>query len=597
MNLISVPQKGLYVEATEEQRTEIKNTLLWFSNRNPVSEGFRRDYIFQTVFRYQGNYTVQLLAEELYVSRNVISRDLQYLNSFLEPFHVRIVARKNSGIVIEGHEFEIRQALIMYNNQKWWNEAYLEPPEELDVRLSNRAWTFLSNFYPECAEDLWDIQDALLAMEKQTETVFTDVAFGRLMEYLMITRERLKLGKCILSYVEEERLTVSGKYLKAAEIFLSLYLKEEDECWKYERGYLAARLFVAGTMHGNLRKSGYRDEIEQYLEEVRNAVGRYYDPGDKELIDNIEDMITMMRYRKNYRIYDWTDLSKGVKERLAGLYAICMMQIYILEQPTGLKFQEDDIARIVLLIHNFMKKKRKEAVYVTAANEEVSYYNLAKLKEELPYLHFKEVIDYRDFRLENYERALVVSTVALKEEASNLVCITKHVSDADIELIQKRLVKNGIYRREILEQVFREELIYDIVAKSKDDALKKVSNKLIEQGCVEEGFLDKILAREKVLATSIGSGVAIPHVYKENVLKSSVAIARLKNNVRWAEEEWVDVIFLFAIGEENAEDIKKIFSHMYYVLKEEGLIGQIRDADSTDEILQLVLNCEYGAHH
>ena len=168
MNLISVPQKGLYVEATEEQRTEIKNTLLWFSNRNPVSEGFRRDYIFQTVFRYQGNYTVQLLAEELYVSRNVISRDLQYLNSFLEPFHVRIVARKNSGIVIEGHEFEIRQALIMYNNQKWWNEAYLEPPEELDVRLSNRAWTFLSNFYPECAEDLWDIQDALLAMEKQT---------------------------------------------------------------------------------------------------------------------------------------------------------------------------------------------------------------------------------------------------------------------------------------------------------------------------------------------------------------------------------------------------------------------------------------------
>ena len=597
MNLISVPQKGLYVEATEEQRTEIKNTLLWFSNRNPVSEGFRRDYIFQTVFRYQGNYTVQLLAEELYVSRNVISRDLQYLNSFLEPFHVRIVARKNSGIVIEGHEFEIRQALIMYNNQKWWNEAYLEPPEELDVRLSNRAWTFLSNFYPECAEDLWDIQDALLAMEKQTETVFTDVAFGRLMEYLMITRERLKLGKCILSYVEEERLTVSGKYLKAAEIFLSLYLKEEDECWKYERGYLAARLFVAGTMHGNLRKSGYRDEIEQYLEEVRNAVGRYYDPGDKELIDNIEDMITMMRYRKNYRIYDWTDLSKGVKERLAGLYAICMMQIYILEQPTGLKFQEDDIARIVLLIHNFMKKKRKEAVYVTAANEEVSYYNLAKLKEELPYLHFKEVIDYRDFRLENYERALVVSTVALKEEASNLVCITKHVSDADIELIQKRLVKNGIYRREILEQVFREELIYDIVAKSKDDALKKVSNKLIEQGCVEEGFLDKILAREKVLATSIGSGVAIPHVYKENVLKSSVAIARLKNNVRWAEEEWVDVIFLFAIGEENAEDIKKIFSHTYYVLKEEGLIGQIRDADSTDEILQLVLNCEYGAHH
>ena len=97
---MSVPQKGMYVEATEEQRTELENVLLWFSNHNPVSEGFRRDYIFQTVFRYQGNYTVQLLAEELYVSRNVISRDLKYLNSFLEPFRVKIATRKNSGIVL-----------------------------------------------------------------------------------------------------------------------------------------------------------------------------------------------------------------------------------------------------------------------------------------------------------------------------------------------------------------------------------------------------------------------------------------------------------------------------------------------------------------
>ena len=64
VTLVSVPQKGMYVEATEEQRTELENVLLWFSNHNPVSEGFRRDYIFQTVFRYQGNYTVQLLAEE-----------------------------------------------------------------------------------------------------------------------------------------------------------------------------------------------------------------------------------------------------------------------------------------------------------------------------------------------------------------------------------------------------------------------------------------------------------------------------------------------------------------------------------------------------
>lgn len=585
------------MEASEKQCEEVENVLQWFANHNPASEGFRRDYIFQTIFRYQGNYTVQLLAEEQYVSRYVISGDLRYLNEFLEMFHVKLVAKKNSGIVIEGHEFEIRQALILYNNQKWWKETYLEPPQELDTRMSSRAWTFISNFYPECAEDIWDIQNALLTMEKETGTVFTDIAFGRLMEYLLITRERMKLGKYILSYIREDRLRIDKKYLKAAEIFLSLYIDEEAPCWKYERTYLAARLYVANTIHCQGRRSGYRDSIKRYLEEVKNAVGRYYAATDNELVDNVEDLIATMRYRENYRIYDWTNLSKDVKEHLAGVYAVCMMQIYILENATGLKFQEDDIARIALLVRNHMKKNRREAVFVTASNEEVSYFNLAKLKEEFPYIHFREVINYRDFRLKNYERALVISTVPLKESASNLICITKHVSDSDIETIRKGLIQNRTRSQEILERVFCENLIYDMTAKSKEDVLKKVAVKMKDQGYVEEGFEGKVLARENILATSVGNGAAIPHVYKEHVLESKVAVIRLKNSVEWSDEERVDIIFLFAIGDESADDIKKIFNHMYHILREDNLIDRIRNADNKEEILQLILCCEHGARH
>lgn len=589
VNLMSVPQKGLYIEATDEQREEIDNILLRFANHNPISEGFRRDYIFQTVFRYQGGYTLQLLAEELYVSRNAISKDLQYLNKFLEMFHIKIAAKKNKGIIVEGHEFEIRQALILYNNQKWWKETYLETPKELDVRISSRAWTFLSNFYPESIEEIWEIQNALLEMEKQTELAFTDISFGRLMEYLAITRERMKQGKYILSYAQEERLTIGKRYLKAAEIFLSLYMSEEDAGWKYERTYLAARLCEASTIECRRRSSGYREAVEQYLGEVKNVVRRYYSGDDKELVENVEDLITAMRYRENYHIYDWTDLGKYIKERLAGLYAICMMQIYILEEETGLTFQEDDIARITLLLQNHMDKKRKEAILVTASNQEESYYNLAKLVEEFPYIHFREVVDYRKFRLEDYERALVVSTVVLKEEAPNLICVTKHVSSADIEAIRQKLTNNGIFKQEILEEVFCESLIYDMTAKNKEDVLRKGTEKLIEHEYVEEGFLEEVLAREAVLTTSIGNEVAIPHVYRKHVLKSGVAVIRLKNSVKWSDEERAGLIFLFAIGEEDARDIKKIFNHMYHILMEAEQIEKIRKAESKKEILQLVL--------
>ena len=566
--------------------------LLHIANHSPVSEGFRRDYILQTVFNYQGNYTVQLLAEELYVSRNVISKDLKWLNEFLEKFHVKIGTKKNRGIVVIGHEFEIRQALILHNNQKWWKEDYLYPPEWIDVRLSKRAWTYLSSFYPLCAEEIEEIQKWLHAMEDQLGMVFTDISFGRLMEYLIITRERIRQKKYILSYIREEHLQIEESYLLAAELFLSGYISTEDECWQYERCYLAARLCEATVIRGRKSTGVYHDRIRTYLEEVKNAVGGYDGINNSELIDNVEELITTIQYREDYRIYDWTDLAKDIKKRFAGLYAVCMMRIDILEDHTGINFLEDDIARMVLLIHNHIKKRRKEVVFVTAANLEESYYHLEKLKEEFPYLRFEKVINYQEFRPEEYAENVVISTVVLRGDLPNVICITKHVDDLDIWTIRERLGTRRIYTPKILERVFTQEQIYDITVKNKTDALRQIVDRMTEQGCVERGFLNEVMARENILSTCVGNKVAIPHVYRKHVLKSSVAVARLKNSVDWFEKERVDLIFLFAIGEENREDIKELFGHMYNILKEDEKIEKIKKAVDKMEIIRLILKCE-----
>ena len=593
----SVPQKGLCVEATEEQREELRNRLQWIANKHLMSEGFRRDYIFQTVFRYQDNYTLQLLAEELFVSRNVISKDIAHLNEYLEEFHVKLVPRRNSGIIVEGHEFNVRQAMILYNNHRWWNEAYLKQPPELDERISARGWTFISNFYPESKGDLWKIQDLLLSVEKELEVVFTDISFGRLLEYLIMTRERLKMGRYIRSFAKETHLKLPEKYLKAADIYLGNYLKPEDAVWQYERVYLAARLYVASTVRGEYKPSGYRQVITDYVEMIRRAVGQYYNKIDPELIDRIEDMIVVMQYRKDYQIYDWTDLSREIRKRLAGLYAICMININMLEDATGLSFRQDDLAEIVLLVHNYMRKRRKEAVVVTASNEEVVYYNLAKLKEEFPYLEFKGVVDHREFRAEDYEDMLVISTAALKAEAPNIINITKHVSDADMETIRKRLPDAENQSPEVLSKVFNKELVFDLVGKNKEDVLEQISNRMIELGYAKKGILEEVLRREKILSTSVGKRVAIPHVYQTGVLKSGVAIARLKNSIDWSETERVKLLFFFAIGEETRDDVKKIFSHMYNILQMDSLLEDIRETKEHEKVVQHLLNSENGNRH
>lgn len=596
VSLVNIPQKGMRIEATEAQLKDLENLLEWQMNRDEASDGYRRDYIFETLFRYRKTYTLQLFAEELYVSRNVITKDLKEINEFLIPFHVTVEVKKNRGIIVNGHEFEIRQALIVYNNQKWWNGEYLETPERLDVRISRKAWTFFSNFYLKEEAEIWEIQEALLDIEQKVEAEFTDIALGRLMEYLLITRERLRINKKIDGYYREDMPGVPEKYLEAAEVSLKLYLKRDDACWEFEKTYLAARLYVANTIETRNRMCGYHKDIARYLEEVQTTIGRYYEPMGTELIDDIEDLIVSMQYSVAYRIHDWTDARKDVKERMAELYAICLFHIVILESATGLAFQEDDLARIVLLIYNYMKKKRKEAVFVTASSEEASHYNLRKLKGEFPYIYFKKIVKYNEFSIEDYSDVLVVSTVALKEKASNILCITKHVSDRDIQTIKEYLEVRADKKNEALHRVFREELIYDMVAKNKKDALEKAVAKIQQQGLVGGSFYDEVIKREEILATSIGSGVAIPHVYEKSVVESCVTVIRLKNSVKWSEDERVDLIFLFALTDEKVEDITKIFAHMYHVLKEDDLIRKIRAAADRKDVLRLVMDCEYKVY-
>ena len=92
-----------------------------------------------SLLNYEKNYSVRLFVDELYVSRSVILNDLDNLNELLERFHIKFLVKKNKGIVIDGNEFEIRQAITFFQNKRLFKTDYLKAPREIDPRLSDRA--------------------------------------------------------------------------------------------------------------------------------------------------------------------------------------------------------------------------------------------------------------------------------------------------------------------------------------------------------------------------------------------------------------------------------------------------------------------------
>jgi len=73
-------------------------------------------------------------------------------------------------------------------------------------------------------------------------------------------------------------------------------------------------------------------------------------------------------------------------------------------------------------------------------------------------------------------------------------------------------------------------------AENKTDAIRQVGQILIDSGYIEPGYVDSLLAREKVANTFLGNGIAIPHgVPKDRGLikRTGVAVLQVPDGVDW----------------------------------------------------------------
>ena len=109
-------------------------------------------------------------------------------------------------------------------------------------------------------------------------------------------------------------------------------------------------------------------------------------------------------------------------------------------------------------------------------------------------------------------------------------------------------------------------ILLDQSFSTKEDAIKAVGKLLVEDGSVEECYIDSMLAREQVVTTHMGNFVAIPHGTdegKEFVKATSITIAQVPQGVNFApgesEEKMAMMIFGIAgVGNEHLDVLSKI---------------------------------------
>lgn len=595
--LLRVPRKGICMVATDQERESIVEQLDSYANSNPESFFYRKNYILDILFHFPADYTIQLFSEELCISRKIVQKDLDEIRKYLDKFHLKLIKRKNKGIKIYGHEFDFRQAIVDIRNKKYWKHAYIDKlPKDLDYRISKRAFTFFSDYYSE--ENIMKVQEYLARSEQELGVVFVDISFCRLTEYLLLSQSRIKEGKKITNTADRKMTRLDEAYQKAAKRILDQMFPDEEDM-ELEYQFLAAKIFVAKTCEADhqIMDDEWLELAEDYVFIVLQAMQKENTLHQKELEEQIAAFLRKVKIKHDYMLVEWDDLHKDIQQQLHSIYAVSLAYAIRLEEELGFVLTQDEIAWMTLLIHQaaIMGGSNKQGIFVTATDPYTSQYEAMKIENAAENLEIVKIVHFHEYDPEKSKGKLVISTVPLKQKKDNEIEITKHVSQLDLNKISSYIAeyekkKQNQKVMDTVRKTFREELIVtDVAVFTKREAIQEASNLLIRQGCLTEDVTDKVFDLEEKRPTTIGSQIAMVHVYKESVKESGIAILKMKYPIRWSETSKVKLVFFLAINYEESKEILLLFKSLYSLIDNEEIMEEILEAEGSEKIYEILM--------
>ncbi|MFI3209885.1 MAG: PTS sugar transporter subunit IIA [Peptostreptococcaceae bacterium] len=131
-------------------------------------------------------------------------------------------------------------------------------------------------------------------------------------------------------------------------------------------------------------------------------------------------------------------------------------------------------------------------------------------------------------------------------------------------------------------------VVLNLDSVSKEEAIVMCGKKLVENGYVNESYIQAMLDREELMTTFMGMGVAIPHGVneaKKEIKKSGIVVLQFPNGIDFDGELAYLMIGIAGVGDEHLE----ILSNIATVLDDE-LTDRLKDTDSKAQIIEAFTN-------
>lgn len=146
-----------------------------------------------------------------------------------------------------------------------------------------------------------------------------------------------------------------------------------------------------------------------------------------------------------------------------------------------------------------------------------------------------------------------------------------------------------------METVNKELLFADLELNTNLEIIDFLGAQLFEQGKVKEEFAERVKEREMGFPTGLPTipyGVAIPHTEQDSVIETSLAFARLKNEVVFksilGDGSDVNVKFVFCLASRDSEGHMQFMKNIMTAFQSEEIQNRLLDAKDNDELYEIL---------
>ena len=145
----------------------------------------------------------------------------------------------------------------------------------------------------------------------------------------------------------------------------------------------------------------------------------------------------------------------------------------------------------------------------------------------------------------------------------------------------------------LIDYINKDSIMIDIQETNKERILSKMIERLSEYGLVsnKEETEHAVIAREKLMSTGVGNGIAIPHAKTDTVSNIILSIATIKSGINYksVDKKKVFVIFMLLAPKDSASENLKVLTSIAKILRDNhSFIEKLINTKSADEIIALI---------